>query len=126
MHLIWRNAELTPGDEAAPAQFGDSRGESHGHGTVTACEPMHRLAFTWAHTGEPETEATFELTPRGDQVDLVVTHRRLRTDGLILGVSAGWHAHLAVLAARLGETEAPKFWSTFGRLKKVYGERYRF
>lgn len=126
VHLIWRNSTLSTNDVPAPGSFGDANGESHGDGIVTACEPMRLLAFTWAHPGDPETEATFELSPRGDKVQLVITHRRLRTNGLILGVSAGWHTHLAVLAARLEETEPPKFWATFGRMREIYGQRYGF
>jgi uncharacterized protein YndB with AHSA1/START domain len=121
--LIWRNSELSKNDIPAPEWFASNGGEARGQGTVTAYDPPHRIAFTWAHTGDPETEATFELAPRGDKVLLVVTHRRLVTDGLILGVSAGWHSHLAVLRAQLEGTEPPKFWATFAKMRQAYSQR---
>jgi uncharacterized protein YndB with AHSA1/START domain len=120
VELIWRNAELSPNDAPPPGKSAEMRAP----GTITAYDPPHRISFTWAHTGDPETEATFELTPRGDKVVLVITHRRLITNGLVLGVSAGWHTHLAVLQAKLEETESPKFWATFGKLREVYSKRY--
>jgi uncharacterized protein YndB with AHSA1/START domain len=122
--LIWRNSELSRDDVAPPEQLAKHAGESRAQGTVTACDPPHRISFTWAHPGDPETEATFELTPRGDKVLLVVTHRRLSTDGLVLGVSSGWHSHLAVLRAVLEESEPPKFWATFAKLRETYRHRY--
>ena len=124
--LIWRNSSLSKDDVPSPDGFGDANGESRGHGTVTAYDPPRRLGFTWAHAGEPETEALFELSPRGEQVALVITHRRLVSNGLVLGVSAGWHTHLDVLHARLEDRDAPKFWATFGRLREVYRTRYGF
>jgi len=122
--LIWRNSQLSKDDVAPPERFAKNGGESRAEGKVTAYEPPHRLSFTWAHAGDPETEATFELVPRGEQVLLVVTHRRLSTDGLILGVSTGWHAHLMMLRARLEDREPPKFWANFAELQEAYRERY--
>jgi uncharacterized protein YndB with AHSA1/START domain len=126
VELIWRNSKLSKGDVPAPDGFGDANGEARGRGTVTAYDPPHRLGFTWAHTGDPETEAVFELSPRGDKVMLVITHRRLTTNGLVLGVSAGWHTHLEILRAQLEDHEPPKFWATFGRMREVYRRRYGF
>ncbi len=122
--LVWRNGQLSKGDIPAPDGFGGRDGVSRGEGSVTAYDPPHRIAFTWAHEGGPETEATFELTPRGDRVLLVVTHRRLATDGLVLGVSAGWHAHLAILQSVLEETDPPPFWATFTEMRATYRRRY--
>jgi uncharacterized protein YndB with AHSA1/START domain len=124
VHLIWRNSQLTPNDVPPPAQYAQHVGESRASGTITAYDPPHRLSFTWAHPGDPETEATFELQPEGDRVKMIVTHRRLVTDGLVLGVSAGWHSHLAILEAKLAESEPPKFWATLGKLRETYRQRY--
>jgi len=123
VELIWRNSRLSKDDAPAPDGFGD---EARGQGTVTTFDPPRRLGFTWAHHAKPETEALFELSPRGDQVMLVITHRRLTTNDLVLGVSAGWHAHLEVLRAKLEDHEPPKFWATFGRMREVYRRRYGF
>lgn len=41
----------------------------------------------------------------------------------MLSVSAGWHIHLDVLAARLAEAPLPSFWSSWKRLKDDYAAR---
>jgi uncharacterized protein YndB with AHSA1/START domain len=124
VHLVWRNAQLGADDVPPPEKFARNGGESRASGTVTAWDPPRRVSFTWAHAGDPETEATFELEPAGDRVRMIVTHRRLVTDGLVLGVSAGWHTHLTVLEAKLAEHEPPGFWRTFGALRDAYRDRY--
>ncbi len=54
---------------------------------------------------------------------LTVIHRRLPDRGMTLGVSAGWHAHLNVLAARLSGEEPEPFWDGWSRLKAEYERR---
>jgi hypothetical protein len=44
----------------------------------------------------------------------------LAGEGLILNVCAGWHAHLALLIARVEGTAPPSLWSTWKRLRKAY------
>ena len=39
---------------------------------------------------------TFELSPRGREVQLILTHRRLGADELI-DVASCWHTHLDIL-----------------------------
>jgi hypothetical protein len=39
-----------------------------------------------------ESEVTFELSKKNNEVLMVVTHRRLRNREELVGVSAGWHA----------------------------------
>lgn len=66
---------------------------------------------------------TFELEPRGASVRLTVTHRRLKDRSVMLMVGPGWHVHLDVLAARLGDFEPEPFWDGWGRLRKEYERR---
>ena len=54
---------------------------------------------------------------------LTVIHRRLPDRGMMLGVSAGWHAHLDMLVARLTGTEPEPFWDGWSRLKAEYDQR---
>lgn len=43
--------------------------------------------------------------------------------GMMLGVSAGWHVHLDVLAAKMrGEAEFP-FWDGWAQLRQAYDHR---
>ena len=54
---------------------------------------------------------------------LTVIHRRLPDRGMQLGVSAGWHAHLDMLVARLTGEEPEPFWDSWSRLRKEYDQR---
>jgi uncharacterized protein YndB with AHSA1/START domain len=88
-------------------------------GVVTRWEPPRVLAYTFGDTGE--SEVTFELTPQGNTVQLVLTHRATGTDlPYIHGYASGWHTHLAQLIAELEGTARPPFWSMHARLKEDY------
>lgn len=54
---------------------------------------------------------------------LTLTHRRLPDRDTLLKVSAGWHAHLDVLAARASGAPAGQFWEAWLRLKDEYETR---
>ncbi len=86
---------------------------------ITELDPPRRLAFTWAGSGD----VSFELEPKGDRVLLTVTHRRLPDRSTLLNVSAGWHAHLDVLKARMNAGTAGSFWEAWERLKAEYDRR---
>jgi hypothetical protein len=45
-----------------------------------------------------------------------VIHRRLPDRATLLGVGAGWHMHLDVLAARAAGKEPAPFWDGWSRL----------
>ena len=115
--LVWRNSELTNPPGRRPEGFGqEHRMESR----IIELDPPHKLAFAWGTGGG---DVSFELEPRGERVLLTVIHRRLPDRGTKLGVSAGWHAHLDMLVARLtGEAPGP-FWDHWSRLRKEYDGR---
>lgn len=116
VELVWRNDDLSaPGDERPEGRPAEHRMAT----TVTALEPPRRLAFGW----QDGSDVTFELEPKDGEVLLTVTHRRLSSHEGLLGVSGGWHAHLDVLAAKLGGREAPSFWSHWRRLRDEYQAR---
>lgn len=108
-------------EKETPARWKSAEGHVS-HGRVTRCEPPRLLAFRWGE-GEDASEVTFELTPRGGDVVLVLTHRRLPTRDEVVGVAGGWHAHLAVLRAVLAGAEPPPFWSLVTELDAVYRSR---
>ncbi len=120
--LVFHNNALTDDDTPAPAHHAAHAEEATLHGRVTACDPPRLLAFTWGDGAEP-SDVTFELTPRGERVHLVVTHRRLASRDDKVSVAAGWHTHLGVLAARLEAREPEGFWSRFTQLEADYGAR---
>ena len=123
VELRFHNNQLTPGDDAPPPKYAAYGGEISMTGRITAIEPPHRLVYTWNEEGGSASEVEFQLAERGDKTRLVLTHRRLRDRGAMLSVSGGWHAHLAILLARLEERDPPKFWREHTRLEAEYDKR---
>jgi uncharacterized protein YndB with AHSA1/START domain len=118
---LFRNSTLTEEDKP-PAKYAQCAEEARMQGTITACEPPTLLSYTWNESAGEESEVTFELSVRGDDVQLVLTHRRLPNREEMLGVAAGWHTHLGILSDRLSGRTPPGFWATFARLEAAYDE----
>lgn len=87
---------------------------------IIRAEPPRLLVIGWGASG---SEVTFELERQGAEVKLTLTHRRAPDRTTLLSVSAGWHAHLEFLAARLNGTERPLFWKTWTELRAAYDQR---
>ena len=114
--LGWRNDELTSPPGARP----DDCSEEHRmQGRVTECDPPRKLSFDWPGVGH----VTFELDGKDNRTLLTVVHSRVPDRKTLLGVSAGWHAHLDLLAVRLAGAEAKPFWDEMVRLRKDYERR---
>lgn len=116
VELVWRNSELTDPPGSPPEGFGDEHRRME---TITELDPPHRLGISWGETGG----VIFELEPMGDMVRLTLTHSRLPDRTIMLNVSAGWHAHLDVLAAQLAGSRAEPFWDHWKGLKAEYDRR---
>lgn len=121
VELHWRpeklSAEKTPPDKCNKPECGDTM-----HGNITRYDPPHVLSYTWGD--KPEiSEVTFELTPRGSDVLLVITHRRLRDRKRIISVASGWHTHIGILIDLLRSREPRPFWSTITALEDEYEKR---
>jgi uncharacterized protein YndB with AHSA1/START domain len=111
--MRFHHVELSRTPVPPPERF-----QSYADGITTqhrllAWEPPHRLVLTWGKLAHP-SEVSFELTPVGEQVRLVVTHRLMQPDD-IAGTSAGWHTHLDVLADRLAGRLPQPFWPIISR-----------
>jgi uncharacterized protein YndB with AHSA1/START domain len=121
VELTWENDKLSTDDDPTPADH--SKAKVHTlKAKVLACEPPRLLSFTWGE--EPEGSfVTFELTPKGERVDLVVTHSRLSDRKGKVGVSGGWHAHLGLLEDVLEGRKKRPFWKNFTRLRAEYEAR---
>ena len=88
---------------------------------ITACDPPRLLSFTW---GEPKDGVvTFELTPRGKDVLLVVTHDRVVSKSDLRDYAGGWHAHVDILDDVLNGREPRGFWSNHQKVKAEYEKR---
>lgn len=122
VELVWRNSELSPHKEPTPEKYQKYEGYKSS-GQVTRCEPPRVLAFLWGEEKGPPSEVTFELSPRGAEVRLILTHRRLATRGNMVGVSGGWHIHLAILSDILNGREPRPFWSNHAKLEAEYEKR---
>jgi uncharacterized protein YndB with AHSA1/START domain len=116
VHLTWRNDELTDPPGRRPEGFGE---EHSMDSEVTALEPGRKLAISWGSTGG----VTFEIEESGKDVILTVTHARIEDRGVRVMVSAGWHAHLDILAERLAGKNPTDFWGHWQGLKAEYEQR---
>ena len=114
--LVWRNDELTD----PPGKRIEGCSEEHRMASrITALDPPHMIAFTF-----DSGEVSIELKAQGDGVLLTLIHRRLPNRNYMLGVSAGWHAHLDVLVARVrGEQPSGPFWDQMSKLRDEYDRR---
>jgi uncharacterized protein YndB with AHSA1/START domain len=121
--LHFRHKNLGP-DEAPPEGYKEYHDPGASmDGVITRCEPPRVLAFTFGSEGE--SEATFELTPQGKDVRLVLTHRARGSDvPHMADFGAGWHTHVAHLIALLEGAPRPPFWPLHTKLKADY-EKYR-
>lgn len=117
VELVWRNDELSDPPGRRPDGFAE---EHRMQSRITELDPPRKLTITW---GAAEGSVSFALEPAGDKVLLTVTHRRAPDRATLLNVSAGWHAHLDALVARMnGKSPAP-FWDGWIRLKAEYDRR---
>lgn len=118
--LEFRHAELSPEREVAPDRYAPYAEGARTEGRVTACDPPRLLSYTWSTEADGESEVTFELTPRGEKVLLVLTHRRLRDRDATLSVTAGWHTHLDVLVDHLEGRPTRPYWTAHAEHEQAY------
>ena len=119
VELKFHHADLSA-EKEIPERFREKcAGDMTMKGTVTACEPPRLLSYTFGDSGE----VTFELTPKGKNVLLVLTHRRLADRATMVGVSTGWHSHLAILIDVLNGDEPRPFWTTVTKMEAEYEKR---
>ena len=114
--FVWRNDELNNPPSQRPEGFPE---EHSMQARVTECDPPRKLAITWGENGA----VSFTLEPAGNRVLLTLIHMRVPDRATLLNVSAGWHMHLDILAARVNGKEPAPFWDGWARLKKEYEKR---
>ena len=83
------------------------------------CDPPRLLSFTF---GSDDAEVTFELTPQGNAVVLVLTQRvrGAEEEAELTNYASGWHIHLAHLLSQLEGTPRPAFWAPHAKLVAEY------
>lgn len=119
VELRFNHADLSPHIEPTPDRYKDMEGGHTMRGRITQIDPPRLLSFTWSERAG-ESEASFELKPHGDDVLLVVTHRRLADRDEMRSVAAGWHTHLDILADNLHERTPRPFWSSHSKAEDEY------
>jgi uncharacterized protein YndB with AHSA1/START domain len=120
--LTFHHADLSA-EQTVPEQYKAHAGDSRCNGRILRCEPPRLLSFTWIEGQAEPSQVTFELTPRGDGVLLVLTHSRLPNRGEMVSIASGWHAHLGILADRLAPRAPRPFWSTLLQAEAEYERR---
>lgn len=119
VNLQFLHSELSPEPGTPPEKY---KSMEKGHsftGTVLRVEAPRLLSFTW----EGGSEVTFELSESGEEVLLVVTHRKLPVDPAVrTSVLGGWHTHLAILLANLEGRVPPNFWTLDAQMEEVYNK----
>jgi uncharacterized protein YndB with AHSA1/START domain len=117
--LTFKHSELS-GEKLAPEKHRQYEGHTS-ECRITACDPPRLLSFTW---GEPKDGVvTFELTPRGKDVLLVITHSRVAERGSARNFAGGWHAHVDILEDVLNSRAPRGFWSNHAKLEAEYQKR---
>lgn len=96
--------------EAPPERFKDC--DSLATGRVTRFDPPRGLSFTWTEISDT-SEVSFDLSPKGSDVLLVLVHRGIVKRDTKVSVSGGWDTHLAVLEDLLRGGAVRPFWATF-------------
>ncbi|MCT8990092.1 SRPBCC family protein [Chelativorans sp. SCAU2101] len=121
VELRFRHHELS--HEQMPDRYRDAASGEPMYGEIIACDPPRLLTFSWPGDNG-RSEVTFELTPEGEDVCLVVTHRRLPDMEGMISVASGWEAHLGILEDRLSGRQPRGFWSTHKQLKEEYAKQF--
>lgn len=117
MELFFHHQNLAP-DETPPEAMKHVQDPGFKMpGTVLRWEPPRVLSYTF----DEDSDVTFELTPQGQDVQLVLTHRARGEDlPFLSGYASGWHTHLAHLIALLEGGPRPPFWPLHAQLKAEY------
>lgn len=87
---------------------------------VTHYDPPHLLGYTF---GGGKSVVTFELTPKGKDVLLVITETGLPSREDLVSNSGGWHAHADLLLGVLSGASERPFWSKIKALDVEYAKR---
>lgn len=106
--IHFHHQDLSEDIQPAPDKYKSMEDQATLTGIITRFEPPHVLAHTW---GDNEGEVTFSLSEQGDQVHLLLTHRRLPADdNTRISVASGWHTHLGILVEDMNGRPRSPFW----------------
>lgn len=116
--LRFQHTELS--GEEAPERYAAYRKTHIQKSRVVRIEPPKLLTISWGSESDTASEVTFELSPKGEGTQLVLTHRRLPDRKETVSVASGWHAHLDVLDDVLHGRKPQGFWTNLSELEAAY------
>ena len=121
IELFFRHENIAPG-ETPPEKFKHVQDPGFKMpGTILRWEPPRVLSYTF----DEDSVVTFELTPEGRNVVLVLTHHARGVDVPdITGYASGWHSHLTLLLALLEGAPLPPFWAPHLKLREEYNKLF--
>ena len=123
--MRFKHSTLSPHQAEPPERMREMDKTGHGSRNVLlAYEPPHRLVFSFGAEKNVDSEVEFLLKEEGDKVRLTLTHRKIPDRAFAIGVSGGWHAHLAILQYRAEGKVPPAFWDVWRESDGVYDKRY--
>lgn len=108
IELVFDHDALSADDVPYPPAYAAHQG-AVARETIVAIDAPRLLSFSW--DGDKEGIVTFELTAEGDRTRLVLTHKGISGPAGMADFGGGWHAHLAVLQARLAGNPVRDFWA---------------
>jgi uncharacterized protein YndB with AHSA1/START domain len=118
VELDFNHAHLVADPGPIPEKYRQYEAGSTTRGRITRCEPPRALSYTWEESSGDKSEVSFELAPRGQQVQLVLTHSKLNNRGETIGVAGGWHTHLDILIEHLSGQQPPAFWPAHMKMEE--------
>ena len=119
LELVFDHDNLSANDVPYPEKYRAHRG-AVSQEQVTAFDAPHLVAWSW--DGGKEGETRFELTAMGDRTRLVLTHSGISGPAGMADFGGGWHAHLAVLEAKLSGGTVHDFWALHAESEKTVKE----
>ncbi|MDB5394362.1 MAG: hypothetical protein JWM91_1868 [Rhodospirillales bacterium] len=122
--LRFHHSELSTNKAPIPEKWRPIESGHVSRHHIVRFEPPHFLSFSWGNGAGGDSEVAFELTPRGDKVLLILTHRRLADRAAMVGTAGGWNSHLRMLTDRLEGREPPAFWAVHADVDGLYDRRF--
>lgn len=113
--LRFENGRL--GDEPVPERFAAMAQPIEMEAEIVAIDPPRLLVFRWLEDG---VESRFELAEADGRVRLTLIQQPPPSLRDRIGMAAGWHAHLGLLADRIGGEPPRGFWSEHGEAERHY------
>jgi uncharacterized protein YndB with AHSA1/START domain len=123
--MHFKHSTISPHQAEPPEKMREMDKTGHNSRNVLlAYEPPHRLVFTFGPEKNVDSEVEFLLKEEGDKVRFTLTHRKIPDRAFALGVSHGWHSHLAALQYRAEGKTPPAFWDIWRKYDGAYEKRY--